>query len=115
MLNEFDRELKWVEKELLDLKTAKPYTSVRNTVSTVISNAYTGLYRITYAHSEEPIISQAYFASSGYSYLALPFYLRTPNTNTQTIEVNTTDENNVTSNINIQIISNRQITNIERI
>lgn len=116
MKNDFDTEVKNIEKEILNLKTASEYVSIKNAYSVSVA-VTTGLYRITYAASDEPIISMAYkgiVANRGY------YYLRTPGTNTQIAEVLTTywsnqDQTYYTDNNSIIIISNRKVESIVRI
>lgn len=116
MKNDFDIELKNIEEELLNLKTASKYVSIKNAYSASIP-VTTGLYRITYAASDEPIISTTYkgiAANHGY------YYLRTPGTNTQIVEVLTTywsneDQTYYTDNNSIIVISNRKVLSIVRI
>lgn len=117
MNNEFDKELKYIEEELLKLKTASEYTSIKN--ASVFSNlrVTTGLYRITYKASDNPIIATAYkgiIDNRGY------YYLRTPTGNTQIVEVVTTywsnaDQRYYTDENTLTIISNTPVESIVRI
>lgn len=117
MNNEFDKELKYIEEELLKLKTASEYTSIKN--ASVFSNlrVTTGLYRITYKASDNPIIATAYkgiVGNHGY------YYLRTPSGNTQIVEVVTTywsnaDQRYYTDENTLTIISNTPVESIVRI
>lgn len=117
MNNEFDKELKYIEEELLKLKTASEYTSIKN--ASVFSNlrVTTGLYRITYKASDNPIIATAYKGIVGnYGY----YYLRTPSGNTQIVEVVTThwsnaDQRYYTDENTLTIISNTPVESIVRI
>ena len=117
MNNEFDKELKYIEEELLKLKTASEYTSIKN--ASIFSNlrVTTGLYRITYKASDNPIIATAYkgiMSNRGY------YYLRTPTGNTQIVEVVTTywsnaDQRYYTDENTLTIISNTPVVDIIRI
>ena len=117
MNNEFDKELKYIEEELLKLKTASEYTSIKN--ASIFSNlrVTTGLYRITYKASDNPIIATAYkgiMSNRGY------YYLRTPSGNTQIVEVVTTywsnaDQRYYTDENTLTIISNTPVVDITRI
>lgn len=117
MNNEFDKELKYIEEELLKLKTASEYTSIKN--ASIFSNlrVTTGLYRITYKASDNPIIATAYkgiMSNRGY------YYLRTPSGNTQIVEVVTTywsnaDQRYYTDENTLTIISNTPVESIVRI
>lgn len=117
MNNEFDKELKYIEEELLKLKTASEYTSIKN--ASIFSNlrVTTGLYRITYKASDNPVIAMAYkgiVGNHGY------YYLRTPSGNTQIVEVVTTywsnaDQRYYTDENTLTIISNTPVESIVRI
>lgn len=117
MKNEFDKEIKYIEDELLDLKTASEYTSIKN--ASVFSNlrVTTGLYRITYKQSDNPIIAMVY---KGIPANYGVYYLRTPSGNTQIVEVVTTywsnpDQTYYTDENTLTIISNTPVLGIERI
>lgn len=117
MNNEFDKELKYIEEELLKLKTASEYTSIKN--ASVFSNlrVTTGLYRITYKASDNPIIATVYKGIPGNFG---NYYLRTPSGNTQIVEVVTTywsnaDQRYYTDENTLTIISNTPVENIVRI
>lgn len=117
MNNEFDKELKYIEEELLKLKTASEYTSIKN--ASVFSNlrVTTGLYRITYKASDNPIIATVYKGILG-NYGR--YYLRTPSGNTQIVEVVTTywsnaDQRYYTDENTLTIISNTPVESIVRI
>lgn len=117
MNNEFDKELKYIEEELLKIKTASEYTSIKN--ASVFSNlrVTTGLYRITYKASDNPIIAMVYKGIVG-NYGR--YYLRTPSGNTQIVEVVTTywsnaDQRYYTDENTLTIISNTPVESIVRI
>ena len=117
MNNEFDKELKYIEEELLKLKTASEYTSIKN--ASVFSNlrVTTGLYRITYKASDNPIIATVYKGTPGNFG---NYYLRTPSGNTQIVEVVTTywsnaDQRYYTDENTLTIISNTPVESIVRI
>lgn len=117
MNNEFDKELKYIEEELLKLKTASEYTSIKN--ASVFSNlrVTTGLYRITYKDSDNPIIAMVYKGIPG-NYGR--YYLRTPSGNTQIVEVVTTywsnaDQRYYTDENTLTIISNTPVESIEKL
>lgn len=117
MNNEFDKELKYIEEELLKIKTASEYTSIKN--ASVFSNlrVTTGLYRITYKASDNPVIATAYKGIiDNYGH----YYLRTPSGNTQIVEVVTTywsnaDQRYYTDENTLTIISNTPVESIVRI
>ena len=117
MNNEFDKELKYIEEELLKLKTASEYTSIKN--ASIFSNlrVTTGLYRITYKSTTNAIIAMVYKGIPG-NYGR--YYLRTPSGNTQIVEVVTTywsnaDQRYYTDENTLTIISNTPVESIARI
>lgn len=117
MNNEFVNRLKNIENELLNLKTASKYSSVRSANTTSTGYLTTGLYTIVYEPKGEPIISFFYQAVSGpYCWV----YARTPDSNSQILEINTTYWDNqqqqyITDSCPINIVSNVPILSIERI
>lgn len=118
MKNDFANEIKAIEDELLALKTSAEYTSTRSANYTSTANVYTGIYRLTYESSNEPIFSLVY---CGNEPLGKGFvYARTPSTDTQIIEADTTYydfdiQAYVTINVPVSVISNRPVVSIERI
>lgn len=117
MNNEFDKELKYIEEELLKIKTASEYTSIKN--ASIFSNlrVTTGLYRITYKSTTNAIIAMVYKGMPG-NYGR--YYLRTPSGNTQIVEVVTTywsnaDQRYYTDENTLTIISNTPVESIVRI
>lgn len=117
MNNEFVDRLKRIEKELLNLKTANLYSSVRSARTTSTDYLTTGLYKIQYQSKGEPIISLFSQAIVGpYCWV----YARTPDTNSQILEINTTYWDNetqqyITDSCPINIISNVPVISITRI
>ena len=118
MKNDFANEIKAIEDELLALKTAAEYTSLRSANYTSSATVNSGIYQITYETSNEPIFSIVYcgddLAGKGF------IYARTPSNNTQIIEADTTyydfdTQTYVTVNVPVSIISNRAVTGIARI
>jgi len=116
MKNEFDRRLKNIEQELTDLKTAGEYTSVKSAEYTYGTLVSTGVYRITYETRPEAIFSIIYGSVSGSDVAIVE--PRTPTSNHQIVDVVTTyyDGNGyVTKQVPLSIISNRAVTDVERI
>lgn len=118
MKNDFDKEVKDIEQELIDLKTASKYTSVRSALYTADALVYTGVYRIRYENADNPIFSIVYcnYMDSHWG-IAYP---RTPNGNEQIVEIDTTffdaDLNEyVTKQAPLSIASNIPVAGIERI
>lgn len=118
MKNEFESEIKKIEQELIDLKTASKYTSIRSAFHSTSTLVYTGMYRIRYNNNNNPIFSIIYcnFIGSNYG-LAYP---RTPNGNEQIVEIDSTyfdgdSEQYVTQHLPLSIASNFPVISIERI
>lgn len=114
-MNDFDRMIKNIEKEILDSKTASQYTSIRSVDFSVSSPVYTGLYRVVYNNDSEPILSFIYMGTDlGNWGIAYP---RTPSGNTQIIEVDTTfyDAGYQTGSVPMVVVSNVPVISITRI
>lgn len=119
MNKDFEKELKEIEAELTDLKTASEYSSVRSAAVTYSQTVYTGVYRITYENRGEPIFS---FIHTGIIEDeedlggAMP---RTPSGNVQLVDVSTTFINTqfqpVTRYTTMVVVSNVPVVSIERI
>lgn len=123
MNNEFSNKMNIIQQELTDLKTAAEYGSVRSSSTNSPTTVRTGIYRITFASTGEPIMAR-YYINSESSQWARDSYLRvfprTPSDNTQEIEVNTTARRNeeitpITYDVNLTILSNRPVQSIERL
>lgn len=123
MKNIFSQKIKKLEQELVDLKTASKYTSVKSSSYVSPTQVYTGTYQINYKSGEEPIMSKVYISSGTPSWLrtlVVRAYLRTPSTDSQILEINTSvpdsgGQTPVTSNATITILSNREIASITRV
>lgn len=85
MKQRFDEMVKNIEDELLALKTASEYASIRSTHFSASTLVRTGLYRITYNTSNNEIFSLVYCGTSGSNWGRV--YARTPVNNTQVVEV----------------------------
>jgi len=119
-MNYLEKRVNDLKKEILDLKTACEYSSTRSAFSDKINNAYTGLYRITYAQTDDYIISIASCSIiSGTEYLGM-VDIRTAIGNTQILEVDT-DYTNFdtqqieTGTVSLMVSSNTPIVSITRI
>lgn len=113
-MNNFDQMIKDIEKEILSLKTASQYTSIRSVNFSVSSLVYTGLYRVIYSN-DESVFSFVYLGTDlGNWGIAYP---RTPSGNSQIIEVNTDyyDNGNHTGSVPMVVVSNIPIISITRI
>lgn len=114
MKNDFAEAIDNIEKELLALKTASDYASVRSAHSAQV-DVRTGLYRITYENTSDPIFSLAFAPAVADNYNIA--YLRTPSGNTQIVEINTDDMvyPSNTHTARLTIVSNVPVTSITRI
>ena len=115
MAYEFEKEIKAIEDEIVALKTAADYASIRSARLRMSATVQTGLYRITYADSSEPIFSFVYgdyIAGNGNTVWA-----RTPSGNTQVVEVCTDiiAYPSPTMTTTLTVISNRPVVSIERL
>lgn len=116
MRDNFETRLKQIEQELLDLKTASEYTSIRTSNIKTSEDIYTGLYQIVYNNDGESIVSMVYKGRSDFCRL----YPRTPSGNSQIVEVQTTRWNNSTQTYdnftnNLVVISNVPVVSITRL
>lgn len=88
-MNNFEEEIKYIERELQGLKTAQRYTSTKNVAIATFSDLQTGLYLVTF---EKEDFMADYF--TGYLDPAksawASAYPRTPNDDQQVIEIDTT-------------------------
>lgn len=113
----FDNRVKALENELLALKTASIYTSVRSASFTASNLVYTGIYRITYGPPAEEIFSIVLCGTSDYQWGTA--YPRTASSNTQIVEVNSDKFDSATQittlHVPIVVVSNRPVISIERI
>ena len=116
MQNEFDQRIKRLEQELLDIKTASEYSSVKSASFTASTTVYTGEYLITYADGKEDIIANIYCGTSQSEWgIAYP---RTPQGDTQVVEIvsDTYEEGGyVRYYVPLSITSNRKVLSIARI
>lgn len=123
MANQLADRIKATEDEILALKTASQYSSVRSAYVNSSAVLRTGIYRITFGGQSEPILSNYYIQTSGSEFDRVFFirvFARTPGTDEQIIEINTTvspdgGQSSITYDANISILSNRPVISIERI
>ena len=114
--NDFTDKLKRIEQEILDLKTATQYSSIR-TAYRVSTRVTTGLYKIDYGTDGQAIMSQFNRQDRN-----TPCYVsgRTPSSNSQIVEVDTTVWDNqqqqfITYENGLVIISNVPVSSVTRI
>ncbi|MBP5470023.1 MAG: hypothetical protein J6Z11_12355 [Candidatus Riflebacteria bacterium] len=112
MKNEFDKELKNIEDELLNLKTASEYTSIKSTNYNNSWQVSTGLYQITYDNYGD-IATIAFLGDVETEFS--PPDLRTPNGNKQIIEVVTTDPDGTIYTTNLTLISSQPVLSVVRL
>lgn len=116
MANEFVNEIKNIESELLALKTASEYTSVKSAKTTTSQDVYTGLYQINYNTGGNEIVSMIYAVNSNYTRL----HPRTPGSSSQIVEVQSTRWNNSTQSYEtftnkMTVVSNVPVSSITRL
>lgn len=114
MKNDFDTMIKEMEAEVLNLKTASEYASVKSSYS-LSTSVRTGLYRITYRATSEPVYAFAFGSRVNDNYGVA--YLRTPSGNTQVVEINTDEITypSPTHTATLTIIANKPILSVTRI
>lgn len=119
MRNEFDEKITYIESELRDLKTASVYSSVRSAAVTYSQLVYTGTYKITYANADEPVFSIVHSGIIADKEDLGGASARTPQGNTQLVDVFTTymDNNNqeITRQTTLVVVSNLAVQSIERL
>lgn len=115
MSQEFEGKIRKIEQELIDLKTATEFTSIKSASFNTTTNVTTGTYQITYQISEG-VMSQVYCGSSGGDWGMA--YARTPSGNTQVVEVATDKSSGgsiSTYSVPLVIASNSPVVSIVRL
>lgn len=114
MAREFEKMVNSLEEEILNLKTASQYSSIRSAYS-VGTTVRTGLYRITYQDTGEDIFS--FVTGTPVSDNNGTVWPRTPTGNNQIVEVNSDAITypSPTSDIRMTVISNIPVVSITRI
>lgn len=107
MNNDFDEKLKQIERELLDIKTASVYSSVKSANFTTSFSVYTGVYQINYEGSNEQVLSNIYCGTSQGEWGIA--YIRTPEINSQIVEVVADDP------VPLSIASNKKVVSVVRL
>lgn len=113
MRDEYTGALQKIKDELLALKTASSYTSVKNASYGETWQVSTGLYRVIYDNSNNHICAQGYIGSKDNKWG--PPSLRTQSGNTQVIEVVTTTTDGSIQTVPLTIISNWPIISVQKI
>lgn len=117
MANEFADRIKKIELELTALKTASPFTSIRNVHTVASFQVSTGVYQINYQTNGEPIISEVLLGAT-YNNNSDIVVARTPGSNSQLVDVDTTYEQGgspVTYTTSMAVVSNVPVTSIVRL
>ena len=121
MNGEFETSIKNIEQEILALKTASTYSSIRSTQFSTSTQVTTGLYRITYDLNQDEVLSIIYSGVADEGSLDIDkwgvIYARTPVGNTQIVEVNNDyyDGSWKTASTTLVILSNCLVKNVERL
>lgn len=119
MSKDFESKVKWIEDELLALKTASEYASLQSASITYSQQVRTGVYRINYNNPKNIKILSILYGGGPYA-INVQVMGRTPNNNYQLVDVNTLVYNEstgsyITVNATMSIISNVPVTSITRI
>lgn len=114
---DFADRIKKMEDELLALKTASPFTSIRNVNITHAETVYTGVYLVEYETNGEEILSSFY--SDMYKRSVGSIDPRTPGATSQYVDVFTTSYdtsgNPSTRMVSFSVISNVPVKRITRV
>lgn len=112
MNNEFDERIKKMEQELINLKTASRYASMRPACVMNRVAVNTGVYKIYYNNpSGEPI---ATFIITDDRYNRAGAYAHTPDASTQVVDMVASNHDESWTGY-VSIISNVPVSRIERI
>ena len=121
MRDDFDKKIKNLEREILDLKTACEYTSVRSSSITNSQVLNTGNYQVTFDNDGDEIMSMFFVNDPTGQHFGSVFALP-PQGSTQTLLIDATDYQYsgatvvpVNFNVRLTAISNYPITNIVKI
>jgi hypothetical protein len=117
MANKFAERIKRIEDELIALKTASEYSSMRTSYVASPVRVTTGLYRVDFNAGGQPILSKFYRQDAT---VLCYVSARTPSGNSQIVEVNTTKWDNqrqeyVTYENGLSVVANVPIISITRI
>lgn len=88
-MNDFEEEIKYVENEILRLKTAQRYTSTKNVDIATFQSLHTGLYQVVF--KKEDFMAEyypGYISPNKDSWASV--YARTQSGDTQIIEIDAT-------------------------
>lgn len=116
-MNDFEKRIKTIERELTNLKTSSEYTSIKSANFTSGFNATIGTYRITFADNSD-IMSMVYCSNSNGVWGSGLVFGRTPSGNTQIVEVGYSEytiSGSDTETVPIVVISNSPVQSIQKI
>lgn len=120
MKNDFETRIKSIERELISLKTAQRFASVRTSSVTYSDLLTTGNYRVTFDNRGGDILSSFFVSDpSGERYGAV--YALPPSNNSQVVQIDATDPNYpdihtpVHFSVRLIVISNYPVISITRI
>lgn len=113
MREEYTKSIAKIEDELIALKTASSYTSVKNASYGSMWQVSTGLYRITYDNNNNYICTQGYLGGIGNEWGPPSF--RTQSGNTQIMEVVTTTTSGAVQTVPLTLVSNWPIVFVQKI
>lgn len=117
MIDQLTKRLKYIEDEILRLKNAKEYTSVKSSFSQSM-NVTTGTYKVTYDNKNQQVLSEFFATVGDNDYFVLG--ARPASGNEQVVEVLTSYWSNeeqrvITTTVSLIAVANYPITSITRI
>lgn len=117
MIDQLTKRLKDIEDEILRLKEAKEYASVKSSFSQRV-DAYTGVYKVTYNNNNQQVLSEFFANLEEGDYFIVG--ARPSSGNEQIVEVLTSFWSNeeqrvITTTVSLIAVANYPITSITRI
>lgn len=117
MIDQLTKRLKDIEDEVLRLKNAKEYASVKSSFSQRI-DAYTGIYKVTYNNNNQQVLSEFFSSIVETNYIIIG--ARPSSGNEQIVEVQTSYWSNeeqriITTTVSLIAVANYPIVSITRI
>ena len=117
MIDQLTKRLKYIEDEILRLKKAKEYASVKSSFSQRV-DAYTGIYKVTYNNNNQQVLSEFFSSLVENDYVVIG--ARPSSGNEQIVEVQTSYWSNeeqrvITTTVSLIAVANYPIVSITRI
>ena len=117
MIDQLTKRLKNIEDEILHLKDAKEYSSVKSSFSQRV-DVYTGIYKVTFDNKNQQVLSEFFANLEEDDYFIVG--ARPASGNEQILEVLTSFWSNeeqqiVTTTVSLIAVANYPITSITRI